>query len=542
MNLQQTKDSIKVSCNTPVKGLISDFCETKVINSKNVIEGLKNEMDTLSYRNPIIIDAGTGEGKTTWFYEECIPRALNAKKNVLILSNRIALSHQQKLKIMEITNSPKQGCLTEKGIKQDFDFGNVRVITYHKLPEFMKNESNKSWISNLMYVVFDEAHFFVADSQFNDMCDYYLKIATSRFCHAIRIYMTATSWDLLYPLAKAEQENYLGFDFRNRWEAPRTLVRYYFPRNFDRYKLNFFTSLSELKKLIKTSINEKWLIFVDNKEKGKELMSMLGSEAEYIDAESKFSASWKEILSNERFDCRILITTSVLDCGVNIKDTSLKNIAVITDNRTSMMQMIGRKRLSGVEYVNIWVYDIPINLAKRRYNELCKLILWFEDYDCTKENLEENQKLARQIWRSGNLKLYKLFCIYSNRLYVNELARFQIERNVEFLKGIIDGKTTFKSEVYRWLEKDEPCETSYLDLLKEYCETHVQKQLNEHDCDALRNLIVKAYESCVHKEVQHTRKDTLKERALNNRLIKLEVPYEIINTGKYWIIQEAEEL
>lgn len=541
MNFQQTQNKLGVRILTPAQGFIPDFCWNRIIEGKNIIEGLKNEMDDMNHRDPIMIDAGTGAGKTTWVYEECIPRAMHLEKNVLLLSNRIALSHQQKLKIMEITNSPKQGCLTEKGIREESDFGNVRVITYHKLPEFINEKGNEEWISNLMYVIFDEAHFFVADSQFNNMCDYYLKIATSRFCHAIRVYMTATSWDVLYPIATAEEKNYFKIEFRNHWVPSRTLKRYYFPRNFERYKLNFFNSLSELKKLIQDTTDEKWLIFVDNKEKGKQLMSELGSDAEYIDAKSKASEAWKSILSNECFNCRILIATSVLDCGVNIKDSSLKNIAVITDNRTSMMQMIGRKRLSENEILKIWVYDIPIDSIKKRYNELCKLLEWFKAYDECQGNIKAMEELATKIWDIEDLKLHKLFRLSGNLLYKNELARFQLKRNFEFLKRIIEGKTTFKSEVYQWLEKEDPHEASYLDQLKEYCETHMQKQLSESDCDTLRNLIVKAYENCVHKEVQHTRKDTLKERALNNRLIQLEVPYKILNTGKYWTIQEAEE-
>ena len=82
---------------------------------------------------------------------------------------------------------------------------------------------------------------------------------------------------------------------------------------------------------------------------------------------------------------------------------------------------------------------------------------------------------------------------------------------------------------------------SSLESLCEYCKAHAHKQLSENECDKLRKLIVAAYENHVNKEVQHTRKDSLKERALNNRLIKLDVPYEIINTGKQWFIQEIEE-
>ena len=40
------------------------------------------------------------------------------------------------------------------------------------------------------------------------------------------------------------------------------------------------------------------------------------------------SPVFNEIVQNERFECRMLFTTKVLDNGVNLKDKAIKHIIV----------------------------------------------------------------------------------------------------------------------------------------------------------------------------------------------------------------------
>ncbi len=59
----------------------------------------------------VFIDAPTGTGKTTFIYEKIIVKALEDNVNVLLVSNRIALSMQQKRKIYDIINEHKPEAL-----------------------------------------------------------------------------------------------------------------------------------------------------------------------------------------------------------------------------------------------------------------------------------------------------------------------------------------------------------------------------------------------------------------------------------------------
>ena len=51
-----------------------------------------------------------------------------------------------------------------------------------------------------------------------------------------------------------------------------------------------------------------------------------------------------KIIRSSKQVARVLIATSVLDNGINIKDIDLRNLVIIADTKTEFMQMIGRKR------------------------------------------------------------------------------------------------------------------------------------------------------------------------------------------------------
>lgn len=139
MNKQKQKLKVTLTQNYH-EDHVDDFYQTIPIDECNVYDGLKDEVDSWNSRDPVLIDAPTGSGKSTFVRKELIPRALQANKNVLILSNRIMISTQQKKMIMEDIQSPYRGRLTEEGLQDQEDFGNVRIMTYHKLQYFLNNE------------------------------------------------------------------------------------------------------------------------------------------------------------------------------------------------------------------------------------------------------------------------------------------------------------------------------------------------------------------------------------------------------------------
>lgn len=516
-----------------------DFVYTITMDKRLVMESLEEDVALWTPSSPVMLDFPTGTGKNYFVTQVVVPRAIAEDKNVLILSNRVALSVQQKLSMMK-PDDPRRICLTPEGIRRLEDLGNVRVLTYQRLAALIRDTGNKEWIRNLKYVIADEAHFFVADAKFNTDCGYLLKLVTSRFCHAVRLYLTATSWDILFPLCEAEKRNYLDLRPYKEWEPPRSLIRYWIEPDYNGLTPVFFTEYSDLIEEIRRKQPEKWIVFVDSKKDGRMLQDHLDDLAQYLDADEKGSHTWNQIVETERFDAQVLITTSVLDNGVNIRDDSVQNIAVVSDDRTAIIQSIGRKRRRPGEAVNVWI-RIDEKQISKRYARCRELVQWEEKFSCCC-SLRARQDFLGVIWEQDDARLRKLFIPCRNDLFINELAFYSIRRKEKFYENIISGRTTFKAEALRWLNAL-PKEVPPLDAqLKDFYQQYGKTVLSESLFSELRDIIVNTYILAGFKEPQPQRVSTLMDKALNNRLESLRLPYRIqVDEGKRFLTVLEEE-
>lgn len=81
----------------------------------------------------------------------------------------------------------------------------------------------------------------------------------------------------------------------------------------------------------------------------------------------------KAIINHECFEQSVLITTPVIDSGVNICDENVKNIAIFYTDRTQFIQSLGRKRLKeGENGINVWAFvpsEKSFNERVKRYNK-----------------------------------------------------------------------------------------------------------------------------------------------------------------------------
>ena len=69
----------------------------------------------------------------------------------------------------------------------------------------------------------------------------------------------------------------------------------------------------------------------------------------------------KQIIEEEKFECQVLCTTSVIDNGVNIKDESVKHIIVDYFDIDTIIQCLGRKRvLHEEDTINIYIRNRSI--------------------------------------------------------------------------------------------------------------------------------------------------------------------------------------
>lgn len=535
--LYKAQNTLKVGLRDILDDRLPEFCRPIKIEGDSISDTLHNDIPLWTPPNPVFIEAPTGSGKTSLIYQELLPRITLSGKNLLIVSNRVALSVQQKQAIMKHFDDPRQSIYTPEGIRRLEDFGQVRVLTYHRLPALLHDRDAKQWLANLEYIIFDEFHFFAADATFNENCNYYLHLATTRFCRAVRIYMSATPWDAIEPVVDAEIHNYHCINYPPQWIPFREGYYYYKKPNYEGIRLHFFERLEDLIPEIERCPQSRWLIFTDSKEKGAELEKRLGKKASRIDAATKGGLLWEKLLSEQRFDTQVLITTAVLDCGINLWDDTLRHVVVMADNRTSLLQMAGRKRLKPGETVNLWVCSPDKHTISMRHRQCGDWLALYQEYDrCV--TLEQRKALSQRIWRSGDLSLFKLFSLNKGDLYPNKLARHLIRRRQAFYAKILSGETTFRREVEHWLGVERDKDHTAV-MMQRFSLEHGERPLSDEEKEELRDLIVRLYADAGYAE-PHTKRNKLHDfRALNNRLEKMELPYKIAAVSGEWVLNKT---
>ena len=515
------------------KGYRTFRCDTDSIK-----EALEEEVPYWRYWKAILIDAPPGRGKTSFVYEVLIPLAIKMNRNVLLVANRNALSLQMKLDVLDLIGSPLRDRLTDLGIRETDIFGSVGIVSYHSLPRFLNDPENEDWLDNVEYVVADECHYFASDSSFNDLTEWHLKLITKHFKRAIRVYMTGTSWDVLRPIADAEMAIKYDKERACKVHLDREIIRYHWQQDHSHVDLRFFRDLEEIKQLILGNPNEKYMIFVDSRDSGRALADALGKDrATYLDAESKGTKEMTKLLKEQTFDRQVLVTTKVLDCGINLWDNRLRHIVTVTDDRVSMLQMLGRKRRKPGERVNLYVCDMDLKLIAKRYRDGQELLAALREYQ--EGDSEVHHQMARSCWRSEDRKYHIYFRITDWSIVPNEVAFWALRRKDYFCRKLLEGHTTFRGEVCKWLGKTQEPEKIPDDELNAFFEEHLGQELSEEEIVTVRKLIVKTAEAKGYPEPQPTRVATLGQEALNNRLSKVESPYRF--EKKRWVILKEEK-
>ncbi len=372
---------------------IGDHYKIEITEKKNyyssgkkiIKEGTDDRWEPLQ---PVFISAQTGKGKNYFIEKTLIPyvRELNCREKteykILIFSNRLALKQQ-----------------IEKHIdgNDDLDNGEGGIYPYGKYADVMTYQSLmrkkghlKRMHSKYAYVICDEAHFFTSDALFNPHTKKILETIVRLFQSAVRVYMSATPYECLEYIIKCEDEERERLNIKKHgWDQSKykygKMVFYHFERDYSYLDTKTYSSISELYDEIVESVvrrKEKWLIFIDDKEKCVKEKDKLGklikdkesslvedkkskkkdekdveadkdNKAEkkvekvyVVDAESKEEPIYQEIVKNERLnkDTYVLISTSVLDNGVNL--TGIKNIVVSDMEKCKCLQMVGRARRS----------------------------------------------------------------------------------------------------------------------------------------------------------------------------------------------------
>lgn len=554
------------------------FTEVSHIEDK-----LTFDIEDLLDPDPILIQAPTGFGKTWWIINVVLPVVVQLGGLMLIASNRTAASIQQKIEVAKKVEG-KDTKWTKPPyslfIKDWEDFGPVKVMTLQRLNEFLKTEEGRAYAKKVSVVVLDECHYFTSDSPFNRNTAKLLDVFPELFKNAKRIYLSATPEDVIPPLAEKElqvpegmtlerMESVIGGTERRHYRPPK--VRQYpcikwYKFISDKYAgvpVRYFKENRELTAKIMSTGSEGWLIFVQSKQEGQELERAIGPDACFISADSKDSQEWQTLVSEERLPCRVLIATSVLDCGVNINDENLKHVAIPYLDRAMFMQSLGRKRFKGKPKFTLYAKSVD----KRRLNELMnqnRVLVILADKISEMEEHRKDINLVVDEFLDTNVSQAKLSLVYYkkssrkwklNYLYAHKLHRQQLF--YQRLNEAIDqyGDSAFPRIVHGWLgQPDAYDDRNWLGYSSnEKNREELMEFLRGHDGRVLKNKSEqKTFSEKIHEfyhKVTGDKKRTdrgdgfLKMSGVNNCLEGLGIKGMVKSNGRGggWIFSMAED-
>lgn len=470
----------------------------------------------------VFISAPTGTGKTYFVFNALLSYARETKQKILYLVNRTILKEQLE---KEISKLPIQDQIITIELYQTIE--NCLCSLYRDnngcyQPKDKNQAKLQAFAREYSYVVCDECHYFLADSNYNT--NTWLSYQWVQEClgRRTRIFLSATIGDIQeFILADNEKYPYIktniyGFHAKDKLSVgvPQRRETWQYDLDCDYSYVNI-EIITKRDKIIDLACegNKKWLIFVDSIAAGKELrkairdrlkkQSVIEDELDTIgDDEVVFlSSSYKredgdsldEVLSiKNRYaqSARILIATSVMDNGINLKDAQLKNLVIFADNETEFIQMLGRRREDGNQ-VNLYILKRTREYFRRRQNG----IIWLEKiaveyWKNTGEAMNgalqafdernvqinwdamnraeailvqsESKELLYRLFNEENMydKLKSAFYAYNGCLCLNQLSLYQMDKLKSFYDQMLtkfdnEGEDAFVKEQLRWLGKKE---------------------------------------------------------------------------------------
>lgn len=287
------------------------------------------------------------------------------------------------------------------------------------------------------------------------------------------------------------------------------------------------------------------------------MQETIGDDAVFISADSKGSDVWNQLLDEERLPCRVLITTSVLDCGVNISDDGLRHIVIPFEEHTLFMQALGRVRFRGSPKFTLYVKAISQKRLEGLANRNCELLSLAAEI---KRSKCYNSYVDRFRLEGDRAKGALLYLDYGGRYNFNDLLYHKLQRQERYYKELAEaidqyGDSAFPRLVHQWLgQPDAYDERNWMgygaarqalqDLLAFLRECDGKSLAAEVDQRAFSEKIHQCYQVVTGDKKRNDRGDGyIKTAALNNCLKKLEINGTVKSNGKSggWIFSMAED-
>ena len=402
-------------------------CDVKEIGKNVEIEYITDAISLDDVKNwkdlsgNVIIDSGTGTGKTTFI------KNLTDYK-MLYLCNRKALEEQ----FLE-------------------DNKNIEVMMYQKLESNIKSailgdnfilgsdlcsdmRSLINYFNQFDFIILDEAHYFVTDISFNTNVRYSLNFLFETLKDNKKILMTATSFEIKeLELFNIEKEYHIDTDYSKV---------YFFEESKDDLLAHFSYILKK-----PNFENERYIIFCKNKRDYNSIIEKLDKEynvdirkdsiflsSEKVNNNKKEKQEFDNIVQKREFSCKYLFTTKLLDNGISLNynfsdGTCLRRVFIFDDEISTIIQEIGRIRRSKEEALIVYFKRITKNCINRQLEKDKKELFMMFDFEEQKDRFSEMYTLKELS--------EPLFYMEKGKIYRNEFYFELLSNRVEQKEGII---------------------------------------------------------------------------------------------------------
>ena len=339
------------------------------------------EMNRNKDNNLVLITAGVGAGKNTWV-QESLTKELRGFEKILFITSR-KLIKEQMLKDVDFSDE----FIACK------NYGYNYVITHHSLKRFFQNPDKLQQLTELgfRYIVIDEVHSIISDASYTDtayylycLINYYNSLGVKIIC------LSATTKDVL-PFFE-HFNNFKHFDFTEECKCVKpksvkiiskekafNLLSQASVENKMIYMANSVTDIchsyfSKLTKDFKIEANSIGIIISEERCK-KQLKTKISSNLK--SSLENMSSLTNYIVENEVLpeDKNIILATSRIKEGINIKDSSIKAMFCEAHNKIDIAQFSGRYRgnidtLYIINNTNTHYNKQDIALYEQEYNYL----------------------------------------------------------------------------------------------------------------------------------------------------------------------------
>lgn len=327
----------------------------------------------------IFITASTGAGKSYFILHIFLKWQIRNEKKTLYLVNRRILAEQLK---KELNQEISPELYREFGPQRGGVDNYITITTYQGIEKgLIGNDPAKEiqWLSSFDCVVCDECHYFYTDSNFNTRTELSYLAIQEVFDTKLQIYLSATPDKI-----KTNKERYLANrkmpDYPNAEQlvtGERLPIKEYSVVSDMAVNLHIIDKDIDIITEVSKNTHMKWLIFVDNIERGRSIQNELQNNSDikedeiiFLDADyendKEAEKSVKELVENKKSSKKVVISTAVIDNGVTFQDDELTHIAVFADTEETFKQMVGRKRRNEDERIELYICKRSLDYFKKR--------------------------------------------------------------------------------------------------------------------------------------------------------------------------------